>query len=311
MTIGPERRNADFDRQQASQQAAYQKNADMRGEPYTTQPRTPEETAGFLKNNPPAEPAKPDDIDDILRKHLRVTGENANLRAELAQARKARDAAQELLEAERQKCAKIEADGDAQAYQMGDAMGGVIRQKATLQSSLSDAKGEIHRVKHDLDTEKLLRANDASTIADLERRLKEAEGQLKAQRDRMSGLHAANMTWYTEQRGKLAAENAELRKTIESQEVTIRQLKAQIEVMPVTVRGEPTVARKMIVLENIELRRTIDLMAKTAAEVQDNFRLIAELAADPADEKRKTPRNYIEFPGYAIGNLAGIKEPKP
>ena len=37
----------------------------------------------------------------------------------------------------------------------------------------------------------------------------------------------------------------------------------------------------------MELRRTISLMAKTAAEVQDNFRLIAELAADPADQNRK------------------------
>jgi len=42
--------------------------------------------------------------------------------------------------------------------------------------------------------------------------------------------------------------------------------------------------------ENMELRRTISLMAKAAAEAQDNFRLIAELAADPADEKRKEPK---------------------
>ena len=81
-------------------------------------------------------------------------------------------------------------------------------------------------------------------IADLERRLREAEGQLKAQRD------------YPQM---------------------------------VTVRGEPTPARR-ILAENAELRRTISLMAKTAAEVQDNFRLIAELAADPADEARKEPK---------------------
>ncbi|MBP6786695.1 MAG: hypothetical protein KA170_03830, partial [Candidatus Promineofilum sp.] len=93
---------------------------------------------------------------------------------------------------------------------------------------------------------RLLRTNDAATIADLERRLREAEGQLRAQR-------------------LSAGEVAEIRAYV-----------------PYGDR----VARA----ENVELRRTISLMAKTAAEAQDNFRLIAELAADPADEARKEPK---------------------
>lgn len=273
MTIGPERRNADFDRQQASQQAAYQKNADMRGEPYTTQPRTPEETAGFLKNNPPAEPAKPDDIDDILRKHLRVTGENANLRAELAQARKARDAAQELLEAERQANARL----SESRVILRNTAEKISKIAHVYQDDLKAAKGSLEMAQQ-------LRVNDARTIADLQRQLKEAEGQLKAQRDRMGTAHDSNIEWYRQRRTELAAENAGLRETVESQEATIRQLRAQIETMP-----SPYNVRECRE-ENIELRRTISLMAKTAAEVQDNFRLIAELAADPADEKRKEPK---------------------
>lgn len=114
-------------------------------------------------------------------------------------------------------------------------------------------------LRHALDTEKLLRVNDASTIADLQRRLHEAEGQLKAQRKAASGPFGdtvwtdkgipqwVSTDWANEQFAKLAAENT-------------------------------------------ELRRTISLMAKTAAEVQDNFRLIAELATDPADEKHKEPK---------------------
>lgn len=318
MTIGPEQRNSDFN----SQQAAYQKNAAMRGE----------------------------HAPDFEAHHRRLNAENIDLRAQLDMSRKATSAAQELLEAERQKCAKIEADGAQQAFSMGEAMGAVIREKAAIQEKIGvlekereflltdnrESKSAKYRLMSALDTEKLLRANDAATIADLERRLKEAEAQLKAQRrtaplivngvevprdergrvlltDWERAVTARNdpLAWYREQRTRLAAQNAKLVRTIESQEATIRRLNAQIEVMPVTVRGEPTVARKMIALENIELRRTIGLMAKTAAEVQDNFRLIAELASDPADEKRKEPRNYVEFPSYAIGNLAEIKEPKP
>ncbi|MTV47088.1 hypothetical protein, partial [Streptococcus pneumoniae] len=63
-------------------------------------------TANRTDNIPYAAPP-PDDIDEILRKHLNVTGENIRLREELATARKARDAAQELLEAERQKNAAL------------------------------------------------------------------------------------------------------------------------------------------------------------------------------------------------------------
>jgi hypothetical protein len=202
-------------------------------------------TANRTDNIPYAAPV-PDDIDAILRKHLNVTGDNIRLREELATARKARDAAQELLEAERQKCAKIEADGAQQAFSMGEAMGAAIWQKATLQSSLADARGECHRLKHDLDTEKLLRVNHLAAIEGLQLRLREAEGQLRAQR-----LSAAEVS---------------------------------------EIRAYVPYGDRVARAENVELRRTISLMAKTAAEVQDNFRLIAELAADPADEAHKEPK---------------------
>ena len=314
MTIGPEQRNADFN----SQQAAYQKNAAMRGE----------------------------HAPDFEAHHRRLNAENIDLRAQLDMSRKATSAAQELLEAERQKCAKIEADGAQQAFSMGEAMGAVIREKAAIQEKIGvlekereflltdnrESKSAKYRLMSALDTEKLLRANDAATIADLERRLKEAEAQLKAQRrtaplivngvkvprdergrvlltDWERAVTARNdpLAWYREQRTRLAAQNAKLVRTIESQEVTIRQLKAQIEVMPVTVRGEPTVARKVLEAELEEMRRTFRLIAGTTKEY---FDLITELASDPADEKRKEPRNYVEFPNYAIGNLTEIKEPK-
>lgn len=324
-SVGPEQRKVDA------------LNADMRG--------------GYTA----PEFGKFDDIDEILRKHLRVTGENANLRAELAQARKARDAAQELLEAERQKSAhfesvartantiahgikrelekeqqkraKIEADGAQQAFSMGEAMGAAIREKAAIQEKIGvlekereflltdnrENRSAKYRLMSALDTEKLLRANDAATIADLERRLKEAEAQLKAQREAAPRMYIAARGQATVAQGywhdiqALQAENAGLHETVKSQEVTIRQLKAQIEVMPVTVRGEPTVARKVLEAELEEMRRTFRLIAGTTKEY---FDLITELASDPADEKRKEPRNYVEFPSYAIGNLAEIKEPK-
>lgn len=295
MTIGPEQRNADFN----SQQAAYQKNAAMRGE------------------NAP----------DFEAHHRRLNAENIDLRAQLDMSRKATSAAQELLEAERQKCAKIEADGARQAFSMGEAMGAVIREKAAIQEKIGvlekereflltdnrENKSAKYRLMSALDTEKLLRANDAATIADLERRLKEAEAQLKAQREAAPRMYIAARGQATVAQGywhdiqALQAENAGLHETVKSQEVTIRQLKAQIEVMPVTVRGEPTVARKVLEAELEEMRRTFRLIAGTTKEY---FDLITELASDPADEKRKEPRNYVEFPSYAIGNLAEIKEPK-
>lgn len=195
--------------------------------------------------------------------HRRLNAENIDLRGQLEMARKATSAAQELLEAERQKVVKFEAERE---YLLTD------------NREVTSAK---YRLMSALDTEKLLRVNDARTIADLQRQLKEAEGQLKAQRDRMGTAHDSNIEWYRQRRTELAAENAGLRETVESQEATIRQLRAQIETMPIPYNVRE--CRE----ENIELRRTISLMAKTAAEVQDNFRLIAELAADPADEKRK------------------------
>lgn len=272
MTIGPEQRNADFN----SQQAAYQKNAAMRGDPQcTTQPRTPAETAEFVKHNPPAEHYDPmPRAHDI---HRRLNDENLDLRQRLSMALKAKDAAQELLEAERQKNAALQSD--------------LVDEKEARQisgSTVVEYIGRLKELRNVLDTEKLLRVNDAGTIADLQRRLREAEGQLKAQRlsPTLAGPAIGMMEIPAALWRERMAENAALRKTIEDQQVEILQLRAA----PVTVRGEPTVARKMIVLENIELRRTIDLMAKTAAEVQDNFRLIAELASDPADEKRKEPK---------------------
>ena len=210
MTIGPEQRNADFN----SQQAAYQKNAAMRGE------------------NAP----------DFEAHHRRLNAENIDLRAQLDMSRKATSAAQELLEAERQKCAKIEADGARQAFSMGEAMGAVIREKAAIQEKIGvlekereflltdnrENKSAKYRLMSALDTEKLLRANDAATIADLERRLKEAEAQLKAQREAAPRMYIAARGQATVAQGywhdiqALQAENAKLRKTIESQEVTIR-----------------------------------------------------------------------------------------
>ena len=67
---------------------------------YTTQPRTPDETAGFLKHNPPAEPT----LEQI---HKRLNSENIDLRGQLEAAQKARAATWELLEAERQKNAAL------------------------------------------------------------------------------------------------------------------------------------------------------------------------------------------------------------
>ena len=181
-------------------------------------------TANRTDNIPYAAPV-PDDIDAILRKHLNVTGDNIRLREELATARKARDAAQELLEAERQKNAAL-----------NDKL---INAEDTRASNASSALEQIGRVKE----LRLLRTNDAATIADLERRLREAEGQLRAQR-----LSAAEVS---------------------------------------EIRAYVPYGDRVARAENVELRRTISLMAKTAAEVQDNFRLIAELAADPADQNRK------------------------
>lgn len=173
MTIGPEQRNADFN----SQQAAYQKNAAMRGE----------------------------HAPDFEAHHRRLNAENIDLRAQLDMSRKATSAAQELLEAERQKCAKIEADGAQQAFSMGEAMGAAIREKAAIQEKIGvlekereflltdnrENRSAKYRLMSALDTEKLLRANDAATIADLERRLKEAEAQLKAQREAAPRMYIA------------------------------------------------------------------------------------------------------------------------
>ena len=188
-------------------------------------------TANRTDNIPYAAPV-PDDIDAILRKHLNVTGDNIRLREELATARKARDAAQELLEAERQTNAnlndKLINAEDARAASGRAAVDLIERNKELRQA---------------LGTERLLLVNEKGANADLAKRLREAEGQLRAQR-------------------LSAGEVAEIRAYV-----------------PYGDR----VARA----ENVELRRTISLMAKTAAEVQDNFRLIAELAADPADQNRK------------------------
>ncbi len=277
--VGPEKRVADFN----SQQAAYQKNAEMRG--------------GYSEQTEQIR---------AERKAMTTIGENIQLREELATARKARDAAQELVEATRSELAKIEADGAQQAFSMGEAMGAAIRQKATLQSSLADARGECHRLKHDLDTEKLLRVNDAATIADLERRLREAEGQLKAQRSANASVTRAAETelrcYEAVLEQKYAAENAELEKMVLAKNDEIanldKQLKAQtpgrlkrmheLSASEVDeIRAYVPYGDRVARAENVELRRTISLMAKTAAEVQDNFRLIAELAADPADQNRK------------------------
>ena len=142
------------------------------------------------------------------------------------------EVAQELLEAERQANARL---SESRA---------ILRNSAKGLSEVAHAyEDDLKATKAALDTERLLRTNDAATIADLAKRLREAEGQLRAQR-------------------LSAGEVAEIRAYV-----------------PYGDR----VARA----ENVELRRTISLMAKTAAEVQDNFRLIAELAADPADEARK------------------------
>ena len=249
--------------------------------------------------------------------HRRLNAENVDLRGQLEMARKAADAAQQLLEAERQKCAKIEADGAQQAFSMGEAMGAAIREKADLQAKLEKERGFFeteraakYRLMSALDTEKLLRANDAATIEDLERRLREVTGQLVAQRrtaplivngvevprdergrvlltDWERAVTARNdpLAWYREQRTRLARENAlyraqiaELRKVIESG--------AQTE--PVTVRGEPTVARKVLEAELEEMRRTFRLIVGTTKEY---FDLITELAGDPADEKRKEAKS--------------------
>ena len=284
MTIGPEQRNADFN----SQQAASQKNAAMRGE----------HAPGF-------------DANYILEARcVRLNSENIDLRGQLEMARKATSAAQELLEAERQENAAL-----------NDKL---INAEDARTANASSALDQIGRIKE----LRLLRTNDAATIADLQRRLREAESQLAAQREAAPRMYIAARGQATVAQGYWH--------DIQALQATIRQLRAQIETMPVTVRGEPTVARRILEAENaelekmvlakndeiakldkqlkarrlsaesvaeiradvpygdrvaraenVELRRTISLMAKTAAEVQDNFRLIAELAADPADEARK------------------------
>lgn len=259
-------------------------------------------TANRTDNIPYAAPV-PDDIDAILRKHLNVTGDNIRLREELATARKARDAAQELLEAERQKNAAL-----------NDKL---INAEDARASNASSALEQIGRVKE----LRLLRTNDAATIADLERRLREAEGQLKAQREAVRGPFGdpvwtskgvsqwvstdwanAKIEWSEGQRIRLAAENAQLEKMVLAKNDEIanldKQLKAQtpgrlkrmheLSASEVDeIRAYVPYGDRVARAENVELRRTISLMAKTAAEVQDNFRLIAELAADPADQNRK------------------------
>lgn len=220
--------------------------------PYTTQPGTPAETVGFMKHNPPAEPT-PENIHRRLNAEnpsgptptsfethniaildarcVRLNSENIDLRAQLEMARKATSAAQELLEAERVEVAKIEDELKKER--------GFFEQERAAKYRLMSA----------LDIEKLLRVNDAGTIADLQRRLREAEGQLKAQR---------------------------LSPTLAGPAIGMMEI--------------PAALWRERMAENAELRRTISLMAKTAAEVQDNFRLIADLASDPADEKRKEPK---------------------
>lgn len=168
--------------------------------------------------------------------HRRLNAENIDLRGQLEMARKATSAAQELLEAERQKNAAL----NDKLINAEDA------RTANARSALENI-GRARELR-------LLRVNDAATIADLERRLREAEGQLRAQRYSVSA-NVGSITGNTFH--PWIAEAAKL---------------------------------KELTAENEELRRTISLMAKTAAEVQDNFRLIAELAADPADEKRKEPK---------------------
>lgn len=98
--------------------------------------------------------------------HRRLNAENIDLRGQLDMARKATSAAQELLEAERQKNARLEA-------QMATAWNAYQTHAIELPRQLSAALGQ----------EKLLRVNDAATIADLERRLREAQGQLRQQRE--------------------------------------------------------------------------------------------------------------------------------
>lgn len=237
-------------------------------------------------DNIPYAPPPADDIDEILRKHLNVTGDNIRLREELATARKARDAAQELLEAERQANARL---SESRA---------ILRNSAKGLSEIAHAyEDDLKATKAALDTEKLLRTNDAATIADLERRLREAESQLKAQ-------WGYGQLWRDSQarRVDLAAENAELEKMVLAKNDEIanldKQLKAQtpgrlkrmheLSASEVDeIRAYVPYGDRVARAENVELRRTISLMAKTAAEVQDNFRLIAELAADPADQNRK------------------------
>lgn len=160
-----DRRVSDFN----SQQAAAQKNADMRGD-YTAMPT----------------------LEQI---HRRLNAENIDLRGQLEMARKATSAAQELLESERQKVAQL----------------------TEARNIMRDTAGELSRA---LDTEKLLRVNDASTIADLQRRLREAEGQLKAQRDARKYPVSADVYEISGRpavtsRGALIAENTELRRTLD------------------------------------------------------------------------------------------------
>lgn len=128
-------------------------------------------------------------VDTMIGPHLRLTRENIQLRDDLNLARQARDSLRQLIEVERQ----------------GNA--------------------ELHAA---LDTERLLRTNDRATIADLERRLREAEGQLKAQTPgrlkRMHELSASEVDeirsfeprWVIDARksGEVLAENAELRRTL-------------------------------------------------------------------------------------------------
>ena len=246
-------------------------------------------------DNIPYAPPPADDIDEILRKHLNVTGDNIRLREELATARKARDAAQELLEAERQANARL---SESRA---------ILRNSAKGLSEIAHAyEDDLKATKAALDTEKLLRTNDAATIADLERRLREAEGQLKAQRSANASVTRAAETelrcYEAVLEQKYAAENAELEKMVLAKNDEIanldKQLKAQtpgrlkrmheLSASEVDeIRAYVPYGDRVARAENVELRRTISLMAKTAAEVQDNFRLIAELAADPADQNRK------------------------
>lgn len=180
--------------------------------------------------------------------HRRLNAENVDLRGQLELSRKATSAAQELLESERAKVAKYEAE------------------REYLLTDTREATSAKYRLMAALDQEKLLRTNGAATIADLERRLREAEGQLKAGR-KPSGPFG-DPAWASKGISQWVSTdwaNEKITKTRREANAMIDSYKA----------------------ENAELRRTISLMAKTAAEVQDNFRLIAELAADPADEKRK------------------------